>query len=155
VTCTGTFLPGPDAELVARLALRSDVERTLVGFMGCSGAFHGLRVARRAALEPGARVLLVCVELCSVHRREEAEAGSLVAQSLFADGAAAVVLGVGGAALLELGAARTHLEPGTRELLTWQLDDEGFVVHLAQELPAVIGRNVGRFLAPILGSVDP
>src|SRR5262245_32835389 len=158
VTCTGTFTPGPDAELIARLRLRSDVERTLVGFMGCSGAFHGLRVARRSAVEPGARVLLVCVELCSVHRREEAETGSLVAQSLFADGAAALVLGATGAhvaPLLELGPARTHLEPGTRGALTWELHDDGFAVHLAPELPALIGRNVARFVAPLLGGVDP
>jgi predicted naringenin-chalcone synthase len=158
VTCTGTFTPGPDAELVARLALRPDVERTLVGFMGCSGAFHGLRVAWRAALEPGARVLLVCVELCSVHRREEADVGSLVAQSIFADGAAAVVLGAPGARgapLLELGPARTHLEPGTRGVLTWELQDDGFAVHLAPELPMIIGRNVARFVAPLLDGVDP
>ena len=157
VTCTGTFTPGPDAELVARLDLRSDVERTLVGFMGCSGAFHGLRVARRAALEPDARVLLVCVELCSVHRREEAEAGFLVAQSIFADGAAAVVVAAPdarGAPLLELGPARTHLEPGTRDALTWELHDDGFAVHLAPELPAIVGRNVARFVAPLLDGVD-
>src|SRR5262247_1684877 len=48
VTSTGAFLPGPDTELVARLSLRSDVERTLVSFMGCNGAFPGLRIAKRA-----------------------------------------------------------------------------------------------------------
>ncbi len=157
VSCTGTFTPGPDVELVARLALRPEVERTLVGFMGCSGAFHGLRVARRAALEPGARVLLVCVELCSLHRHEGMETGSLVAQSIFADGAAAVVVGASDAArapLVELGQARTHLEPGTRGALTWELQDDGFAVHLAPELPAIVGRHVARFVAPLLDGVD-
>jgi predicted naringenin-chalcone synthase len=157
VSCTGTFTPGPDVELVSRLGLRPDVERTLVGFMGCSGAFHGLRVARRAALEPGARVLLVCVELCSLHRREEPGAGSLVAQSLFGDGSAALVVGApgsAGAALAVLGPARTHLEPGTRGALTWELRDDGFAVHLAPELPALVGRGVGRFVAPLLDGVD-
>lgn len=158
VTCTGTFVPGPDVELVSRLALRRDVERTLVTFMGCSGAFHGLRVARRAALEPGARVLLACVELCSLHRREAVEVGSLVAQSIFADGAAAVVLGMPDqscAPLIELGQARTHLEPGTRGALTWELHDDGFAIHLAPELPAIVGRSVARFVTPLLDGVDP
>ena len=158
VTCTGIFLPGPDVELVRRLGLRADVERTLVTFMGCSGAFHGLRVARRAALEAGARVLLVCVELCSLHRRDEVGAGFLVAQSIFADGAAAVVLGASDgtrAPILELGQARTHLEPGTRAALTWELHDDGFAIHLAPELPAIIGSRVASFVAPLFDEAEP
>jgi predicted naringenin-chalcone synthase len=158
VTCTGAFAPGPDVELVSRLALRPEVERTLVAFMGCSGAFHGLRVARRAAREPRARVLLACVELCSLHRREATDTGSLVAQSIFADGAAAVVLGAcdgQSPPLVELGEARTHLEPGTRGALTWELRDDGFAVHLAPELPAIVASQVARFVAPLLDGVDP
>ncbi len=157
VTCTGVFTPGPDVELVAHLSLRPDVERTLVGFMGCSGAFHGIRVARRAAAEPGARVLLVCVELCSVHRREHGGAGALVAESLFADGAAAVILGAIGSGdrpLAVLGSALTHLEPGTRDALTWELCDDGFAVRLSPDLPSLVGRHVARFVAPLLDGVE-
>ena len=158
VTCTGICTPGPDVDLATRLRLRPEVERTLVGFMGCSGAFHGLRVGRRAAAEPGARVLLVCVELCSLHRRSEADAGALVAQSLFADGAAALVLGAsegGAGALAELGAARTWLTPGTRDALTWVVRDDGFAVHLSPELPSLVARGVARFVAPLLEGVEP
>jgi predicted naringenin-chalcone synthase len=157
-TCTGTFTPGPDVELATRLRLRPEVERTLVGFMGCSGAFHGLRVARRAATEPGARVLLACVELCSVHQRAETEAGALVAQSLFADGAGALVLGArgeGARAVAELGCARTWLAPGTRDALTWEMRDDGFAMHLSPELPSLVRRNVARFVAPLLETIGP
>jgi predicted naringenin-chalcone synthase len=158
VTCTGIFTPGPDVELAVHLSLRPEVERTIVAFMGCSGAFHGIRVARRAALEPHARVLLVCVELCSVHRREETGAGALVAQSIFADGAAALVLGAirkGDGPLATLGADRTHLEPGTREALTWELRDDGFAVQLSPELPPLVGRHVAPFVGPLLDGIDP
>ena len=158
VTCTGIFTPGPDVELAVRLSLRPDVERTIVGFMGCSGAFHGMRVARRAALERDARVLLVCVELCSVHRRNETGAGALVAQSIFADGAAAVVLGAirnGDGPVAVLGADRTHLEPGTREALTWEMRDDGFAVQLSPELPSLVERHVARFVTPLLDGIDP
>jgi predicted naringenin-chalcone synthase len=158
VTCTGIFTPGPDVELVSRLALRSEVERTLVAFMGCSGAFHGLRVARRAAADPDARALLVCVELCSLHRREETGVGGLVAQSIFADGAAAVVLGAlerGIAPLAELGPHRTHLETQARGALTWEVRDDGFALHLSPELPSLVERGVARFVAPLLEGVDP
>ena len=158
VTCTGIFTPGPDVELARCLSLRPDVERTIVGFMGCSGAFHGMRVARRAALERDARVLLVCVEICSVHRRNETETGALVAQSLFADGAAAVVLGAirsGDGGLAVLGSDRTHLEPGTREALTWEMRDDGFAVQLSPELPSLVGRHVAPFVTPLLDGIDP
>jgi len=158
VTCTGIFTPGPDVELIERLALRSDVERTMVGFMGCSGAFHGVRVARRAALEPEARVLLVCVELCSVHRLDDTGADALVAQSLFADGAASLVLGAahdGDPAMALLGADRTQLEPGTREALTWEMRDDGFAVRLSPLLPSLIEGRVNPFVSPLLQGTDP
>lgn len=158
VTCTGIFTPGPDVELAVRLGLRPDVERTIVGFMGCSGAFHGIRVARRAACERDARVLMVCVELCSLHRRDEDGVGALVAQSLFADGSAALVLGAIRASdrpVAVLGADRTHLEAGTRDALTWQLRDDGFAVRLAPELPTLVGSNVARFVAPLVDGLDP
>jgi predicted naringenin-chalcone synthase len=158
VTCTGIFTPGPDVELIARLSLRSDVERTIVGFMGCSGAFHGMRVARRAALERDARVLLVCVELCSVHRLDDSGGDALVAQSIFADGSASLVLGAvrdGRRAMALLGADRTHLEPGTREALTWEMRDEGFAVRISSLLPSLIEAHVTPFVTPLLEGADP
>lgn len=158
VSCTGVFSPGPDVDLCARLSLRPEVERTLVAFMGCSGAFHGIRVARRAAIDVGARVLLVCVELGSLHRRDEVDAGGLVAQSLFGDGAAAVVLGAirdGDRALAVLGADRTRLEPGTREALLWEMRDDGFALRLSPALPALVGSRVAGFVTPLLAGVDP
>jgi predicted naringenin-chalcone synthase len=157
-TCTGIFTPGPDVDLVSLLCLRPEVERTLVAFMGCSGAFHGLRVARRAAAEvPDARALLVCVELCSLHRRDEMGNGSLVVQSLFGDGAGAVVLGAldeKAAYIAELGPARTRLEPGTRAALRWEMDDDGFALHLSSSLPSLVGGAVVEFLAPMLSDGD-
>jgi len=158
VTCTGIFTPGPDVELASRLCLRPEVERTLVGFMGCSGCFHGLRVGRRAAAESSdARVLLASVELCSLHRRNEAGIGNLVVQSLFGDGAAAVVLGSiaeGREHLAELGAACTRLEPGTRSALRWEMDDDGFSVHLSRSLPSLVGGAVAHFVEPLLADGD-
>ena len=61
VSCTGFVAPGPDVALVERLGLRRDVERTIVGFMGCHGALNGLRAARAYAEDPEARVLLCAV----------------------------------------------------------------------------------------------
>ena len=92
VSCTGFVAPGVDLALIDGLGLRPTVERTHVGFMGCHGALNGLRVANAfATADPTARVLLCAVELCSLHYYYGSAADKLVANAIFADGAAAVV----------------------------------------------------------------
>jgi alpha-pyrone synthase len=92
VSCTGFAAPGVDFALITGLGLRPTVERTHVGFMGCHGALNGLRVANAfATADPSARVLLCAAELCSLHYYYGGEADKLVANAIFADGAAAVV----------------------------------------------------------------
>ena len=96
MSCTGFVAPGVDLALIRGLGLRPTVERTHVGFMGCHGALNGLRVANAfAAADPAARVLLCAVELCSLHYYYGWQPDKVVANALFADGAAAVV-GSGG-----------------------------------------------------------
>lgn len=94
VSCTGMAAPGVDFQLIKRLGLDPQVQRLQVGFMGCHGAINGLRATRgllAAQAEPTARALLVAVELCSLHVRSRADGGGMVANALFADGAAAVI----------------------------------------------------------------
>ena len=58
--CTGFYAPGLDFEIIDHLGLATDVERTIVGFMGCSAAIPALRIAQAAVLaDPHARVLVV------------------------------------------------------------------------------------------------
>src|SRR6185312_7307169 len=92
VSCTGFAAPGVDYSLIRGLGMASTVQRTHVGFMGCHGALNGLRVANAfASADPNARVLLCAVELCSLHYYYGNEADKLVANAIFADGAAAIV----------------------------------------------------------------
>jgi len=94
VSCTGFAAPGVDITLIGRLGLPATVGRTNVGFMGCHGALNGLRAAAaHTRADPSARVLLVAVELCSLHYFYGWDPEKIVANALFADGAAAVVLG--------------------------------------------------------------
>jgi predicted naringenin-chalcone synthase len=153
VTCTGFHAPGVDVELVGRLGLRCGVDRTVVGFMGCYGAFAGLRVARRAVrARPAAVALVVCVELCTIHLRADDAPGSLVAFSLFGDGAAAAVVGASrppGEVLLELGPSATRVEPGTDPMMGWAIGDDGFEMTLAPGVPARIGGAIAEFAGGI------
>jgi predicted naringenin-chalcone synthase len=160
VTCTGFHAPGVDVELVGLLGLRPDVDRTVVGFMGCHGAFAGLRSARRAVhADPSAVALVVCVELCSLHVRADATPDALVASSLFGDGAAAAVVGADRPrreVLLALGPAESRVEPGTGPMMGWAVGDDGFEMTLGADIPVRIGGAIAGFagrLAP-RGEVD-
>jgi predicted naringenin-chalcone synthase len=121
--------------------------------MGCYGAFAGLRVARRAVRDrPGAVALVVCVELCSLHLRADPSPDSLVAFSLFGDGAAAAVVGAGrppGGVLLALGPAATRVEPGTDPMMGWAIGDDGFEMTLSAGVPARIGDAIADFAGGI------
>lgn len=113
VTCTGFYAPGFDIELMRNLGLRPTTERVQVGFMGCHGALNGLKAARglAAAAGPEARVLVCATELCTIHYQYGWDPDQVVANALFADGAAAVVAGeveVGG----DLKAGDRRLEAG-------------------------------------------
>ncbi len=93
VSCTGFDAPGVDIELIQQLGLPRSTQRINVGFMGCHGAINGLRAALGiATADPHARVLVCCVELCSLHYRFKWDSEGIVGNALFADGAAAVVL---------------------------------------------------------------
>jgi predicted naringenin-chalcone synthase len=152
VTCTGFFAPGPDADLVGLLGLRNDVERTVVGFMGCHAAFNGLRVARQhVEARAGGKALLVCVELCSLHFRPDPSPDNVVANALFSDGAAAVVVAAEDDALAHLGAAAALIEAGTQRDMGWEIGDDGFRMTLSSYVPRLVSAPLAAFVAPLAG----
>src|SRR5262245_13047582 len=94
--CTGFSSPGLDLQLIERCRLPSSVERTIIGFMGCSAAINALKVARHIVRsEPRARVLVVNIELCSLHLRETTDLEEILGFLLFADGCAACLVKIG------------------------------------------------------------
>jgi predicted naringenin-chalcone synthase len=149
VSCTGFSAPGVDIGLVESLGLNRGLSRTHVGFMGCHGALNGLRVA--AALNhsaPSSKVLLCCVELCSLHHKYCANPQQVVANALFSDGAAAIV---GASAGSPDGSWRlvdqfSQLLPETAELMAWQIGDNGFDMRLSPHVPGVIKQMLKPWL---------
>lgn len=137
-SCTGFVAPGIDQIIARRLGLAGSVERTLVGFMGCYAAVAALRVAHHIARsDEQARILVVTVELCSLHMQDTPALESLLAQLQFADGAAAAIVGAaaGGIAIDRFFAATL---PDSDELIRWDIGDQGFVMHLSGEVPGRI-----------------
>jgi predicted naringenin-chalcone synthase len=156
VTCTGFFAPGVDAALVHDLGLRRDVQRTVIGFMGCYAAFNALRMASTICnADPEAVVLVVCVELCSIHFQREFSMNNVVANCLFSDGAGAALVTSEpeGAArgVLELVDSHTCIEVDSETQMTWTISDSGFRMALAPEVPDTLRRGIDPFVATLLG----
>jgi predicted naringenin-chalcone synthase len=156
VTCTGFVAPGPDVLLFEHLGLRPDVRRVQVGFMGCHGAMNGLHTATAICRsEPQAVVLMVSVELCTLHFQPTPTEENLVISSLFSDGAAAVLLSgrepQGGQPYCHLDAFGSHVYPEARHAIAWRVGNQGFDMGLAlsnaRDLRPFIQDFVGRFLA--------
>ena len=150
VSCSGFSAPGVDVSLIESLCLRRDVTRTHIGFMGCHGALNGLRMARGlTAQSPADRVLLCCVELCSLHQQYTSDPQQLVANALFSDGAAALVLGEESPASpgWKLRDQRSWLIPGTRQMMSWRIGNHGFEMSLSPEVPGVIQTTLRPWLA--------
>lgn len=93
VSCTGVSAPGLDLQIMETLALPQDIIRTSVNFMGCYAAVHGLKLADvfcRAS--PGAKVMVVCTELCTLHFQKTNSVDNITASLLFGDGSAAMLV---------------------------------------------------------------
>lgn len=142
-SCTGFAAPGLDFRLMQSLGLAGSVERTLIGFMGCFAAVTALRNARHIVrADPSARVLVVCVELCSLHLQETRDLGGMLSLLLFGDGAAAALVSANSGGL-KLGAFRTEVLPDTEGLITWDIGDSGFLMQLSGKVPGQIRRYLG------------
>jgi len=141
-SCTGFMAPGLDCALIQRLGLSPEIRRLHVGFMGCHAAFNVLAAARDVVrADSRARVLVCCVELCSLHLAYGWEPGKLVANALFADGAGAAVIGQldeGNADALRLSDTASMLMPNSREAMTWRIGNHGFEMTLSPGLPNLI-----------------
>ena len=142
-SCTGFVAPGVDQIIAAKLGLAATVERLLVGFMGCYAAVAALRSARHIVRsDPTARVLVVTVELSTLHLQPATAIEPLLAMLQFGDGAAAALI-TGKAPNANKNAFRLDQPvaaalPGTAELIRWDITDHGFAMHLSGEVPGRI-----------------
>lgn len=163
VSSTGLATPSLDAHLANRLPFRPDVRRTPVWGLGCAGGAAALALARQLALaDPGARVLVVCLELCSLtFQHGDRTRRNWVAASLFSDGcAAALVCGAGSRVApadgttvpLELLAAHSTLWPETLDVMGWEIDGAGLHVVFSRDIPTIVRERVRPNLVGFLAA---
>lgn len=155
VSCTGLIAPGIEYYLMEALDLPSTVNRLGINFMGCFGAFKGLSVAQAFAKEnPSNRVLVVCTELCSLHLQTDLDYETIVANSLFADGAAAVIVGTNPQhfenPLWDIINMQSIGIENTFEKMSWEASDKGFLMRLSHTVPVHIGRHIQAFIQQLV-----
>ena len=137
-SCTGFTAPGLDQRIADALALGGTLQRTLVGFMGCYAAVPALRIAADAVrADPAARVLVVALEMCTLHLQETTDLETVLSFLIFGDGAAAALVTAEPHGLA-LHAFHAVTVPNTQDLITWRIGDQGFDMHLSGQVPGAI-----------------
>jgi len=138
--CTGLYAPGLDFEIVDYLGLPTTVERTMVGFMGCYAAINALKLARHIVRsDPSAGVLMLNLELCTLHFQETQELEQVLSFLVFADGAAASLITARQQGFA-LDSFKAVMVPETRGLITWKIRGLGFDMLLSGQVPGELGR---------------
>lgn len=155
VSCTGFYNPGPDCRIITELGLSRSTQRYNLGFMGCYAAFPALRMARQfCQAEPAAVVLVLCLELCSLHLQLRCHPDAILGNALFADGAAAAIVSARAPAAerpaFELRHFASTLVPEGRGAMAWEIGDSGFNLALSSYVPRVIGANIGGIIGELL-----
>ena len=141
-TCTGLYAPGLDFDIVDHLGLSPSVERTMIGFMGCYAAINGLKMARHIVRsEPAARVLMLNLELCTLHLQQTQDLEQVLSFLLFADGCAASVISAEPAGF-GLDSFRAVMIPDTRDLITWKIRSLGFDMLLSGRVPPTLAKRL-------------
>lgn len=147
VSCTGFYAPGLDYEIITHFNLSHTIERYSINFMGCFAAINALKAAWNICrANADANVLIVCVELCSIHLQREKTDDNLLANALFGDGAAAVIVNNKkperpGFKIMDFFSA---IVPGGKDEMAWHITDFGFQMRLSQYIPAVISGGIDQ-----------
>ncbi len=149
-SCTGFYAPGIDIDIIKRYQLKPNIGRSFIGFMGCYAAINALRLANHIVKsEDNAQVLIVNIELCTLHLKKTDNMEELLSFLIFADGCAASFVSSEPHGL-ELKSFNSILIPDTEKQITWDIGDLGFDMVLSGKVPKTIGVQLPNFIDKIL-----
>ena len=168
VTCTGIYAPGLDAELINKLNLNPEIFHTAINFMGCNAAFHAMKLSDMITkTDEKAKVLIVCVELCTLHFKPKNNHDNLLSNTIFGDGAAALIVTSDAFANqnqysgLEINGFYSIILKRGKQLMGWNINPVNFEMILDSKVPDFIGEeiediilNAGLKLQIMPGSID-
>lgn len=149
VSCTGMSAPGLDLQVMELLDLPKHIFRTSVNFMGCYAAIHAMKLADQICkATPGAKVLIFCTELCTLHLQKEPTVDNLASGLLFGDGSAAALItaddepGHG----IRLDHFYAEVAPKGKKDMSWELSSTGFQMTLSGYVPDLIEEDMGALV---------
>ncbi|MFQ3212733.1 MAG: alpha-pyrone synthase [Marivirga sp.] len=146
VSCTGMFAPGLDIQLIKTCGLQPSIERTSIQFMGCFAAINALKTARHICeSDKGAKVLIICVELCTIHFQAEFNEDNLLANTLFGDGAACVVVtNKAENSLYKITGFESIVDDDSESEMAWHIGNLGFEMKLTSYVPNIIEKRIEK-----------
>ncbi|MBA2654729.1 MAG: type III polyketide synthase [Gammaproteobacteria bacterium] len=157
VSCTGMYAPGLDIELVQQLGLKSNTKRTAINFMGCYGAFNGIKIADAICrADKQANVLVVCVEICTIHFQNKKDLDNLTSNAIFADGASCVLIQGEPKQNKYLGLTAFHCDllPSSQQEMAWHIGDSGFDMILTSYVPEAIASGIPFFVKELMKNLE-
>ena len=145
VSCTGMYAPGVEMKIIADMGFKSTIERYSIHFMGCYASFNALKLADRICTsDPSANVLVLSVELCTIHFQKEYTEDNLIANALFADGAAAALIRQSPKGLRIKDYESQIIREGEPEM-AWHIGDYGFQMKLSKYVPELLEKGLRSF----------
>jgi len=153
-TCTGYLCPGLTSYVAEALGIRSDVQMIDLVGQGCGAALPNMRIGQSLiASGSAAKVLSICVEICSAAMYLDDDPGVLISACLFGDGAGAVVLSAepdSPQRSIEWKVTGTHLSPDDRDELRFERRGGMLRNILSPNVPIIAARHVEHVLNSVL-----
>lgn len=157
VSCTGFYAPGPDFDIIQSLELNSSIERYHLGFMGCYASIPALKMARQfCQANENATVLVVSVELCSIHFQANTKMDNLLSSTVFADGAAGAIVSNKNpeTQTFRLDGFASSINKKGSDDMAWSIGDTGFNMILSNYIPDLLKNGMDDFLADIMNQFN-
>jgi len=143
ISCTGLMAPGLEISLANHFHLNQSVNRHGINYMGCYAALHGLRLASSiVSNNPDAQVLLVAVELSTLHYQNSKEREAILSNLLFGDGAVTLkISGRKSPKSLSINDYNSLLLSNGKEMMKWSVGNLGFEMELSSKVPGLLVEN--------------
>jgi predicted naringenin-chalcone synthase len=127
----------------------------MIGFMGCYAAINALKSAHHIVRsEPCAKILVLNLEVCSLHLQETQDLEQILSFLLFADGCAASLVSAEQVGLAIDSFLALQI-PGTSHLITWRIRNGGFDMQLSGQVPGELCRAMKEIGSVITRGRDP
>ena len=157
VSCTGMYAPGLDIDLINALELNPSIQRFCINFMGCYAAFNAIKMGNNICrADAKAKVLIVCLELCSLHFQKLPSEDNLLANALFGDGSAAIIMEndpePGKAMAIQ--SFHSDIMPQGATDMAWGIGDFGFEMTLSAYVPEVIKVGIRALISKLKESLS-